>query len=731
VHQCTLSDHRPFIKPSRSEEGGFVNPELPRPQLPGLKDHVPWSELPGPAPPPIDCPEFANIPREWHDRQQFVNWRFVADDKAGWTKRPCHHALYDADPLKFRWSGATPEWGPLGRDTWRTFGVAAAWCHITERLGLVGLGFVFTEDDPYVFIDFDKVIDRATGLIKDPRVEGWLRELDSYTEVSPSGVGLHVFLRGKKPPGGNKNKQASVEVYDRDRFTTLTGVPYRDFPLVINERQEVLERLYAVWFPRREVAGLPNRGRPPAAGLASLVPATFSADQAERSSAQGDVFDRILRSKGREKFERLWAGDTSDHGDDHSAADLALCGILYRHLGGNPAAIDAMFRESGLYRPKWDERRGAMTYGERTIERAMCGIEVCYDDTPKAPDGLQVIFPASAVAPPLPPRALEPLPRPTGPPAQPGPSSPPDWGNFLSRPAAVVAGDGAAVAEDYRTNHKGIPLCPNPRVRLLWPNGPGSDPRVAEFYCKQPGCRACGARIKLDWKACVPRNIAKDEADGFFANNPNAAFVVVDFGVLWDRNTQLSRMLDGRYVVVEGRDANGRAVVTVFALVANVTQIRAPWVARVVSREQFLAEYNAAVDHADRGDGTIHSGRRWPRKDTPARLPLNMFRVVGGLPQNWPENQEVFERRTGTRVVAEHVRPDEADDIQAKFRVAGRKHLWMLPALVVRYYYELLKFGVDETYDEWLNGRDRGVTIVFPPPARGFDTAAWVAAAAN
>ena len=48
-----------------------------------------------------------------------------------------------------------------------------------------------------------------------------VRELDSYTEFSPSGTGLHVLLRAKLPPGGNR--RGRIEIYDRGRFFTVTG----------------------------------------------------------------------------------------------------------------------------------------------------------------------------------------------------------------------------------------------------------------------------------------------------------------------------------------------------------------------------------------------------------------------------------------------------------------------------------------------------------------------------
>jgi hypothetical protein len=68
-------------------------------------------------------------------------------------------------------------------------------------------------------------------------------------------------------------------------------------------------------------------------------------------------------------YHRLFGGDTSDYGGDHSAADMALVGYMARQ-GLSPEDVDKVFRASKLYRPKWDEMRGPLTYGERTISKA-------------------------------------------------------------------------------------------------------------------------------------------------------------------------------------------------------------------------------------------------------------------------------------------------------------------------------------------------------------------------
>lgn len=70
-----------------------------------------------------------------------------------------------------------------------------------------------------------------------------------------------------------------------------------------------------------------------------------------------------------DKYQQIYNGNLSAFGNDHSAADFALVGYLARR-GLNPNEVDQVVRSSQLYRPKWDEKRGASTYGALTIDSA-------------------------------------------------------------------------------------------------------------------------------------------------------------------------------------------------------------------------------------------------------------------------------------------------------------------------------------------------------------------------
>ena len=83
-----------------------------------------------------------------------------------------------------------------------------------------------------------------------------------------------------------------------------------------------------------------------------------------------ELIAKASAAKNGDKFRRLWQGDISGYGS-HSEADLALCGLLAYWCGNDPGRVDQLFRQSGLFRPKWDSQRGNQTYGAITIAHAL------------------------------------------------------------------------------------------------------------------------------------------------------------------------------------------------------------------------------------------------------------------------------------------------------------------------------------------------------------------------
>ncbi len=270
-------------------------------------------------------------PGELRTTDQFVCWREESRD-GDVTKIP--YSVHGG-----RASSTNPK-------TWAPFDEAMA---VSARYD--GIGFVFTEDDPFTGIDIDKCRNAETG-----EIEPWawkiVAALDSYTEVSPSGTGLHIFVKATLP--GSNNRKGPLEMYESGRYFTLTGEHLGGSPTEIHERQDVLERLYQHVFKVEKAPSTTNGHKLRSVSL---------------DVGNEDLLALAMQAKNGEKFRRLWRGDTSDYAGDESRADLALSSLLAFWTDGDTARMDHLFRQSGLMRDKWNRH----DYRERTFNKVLEG----------------------------------------------------------------------------------------------------------------------------------------------------------------------------------------------------------------------------------------------------------------------------------------------------------------------------------------------------------------------
>ena len=314
------------------------------------------------------------IPERLRERDQWVCWR--EEDRDGKpTKIP-------VTPGAGGFASATES------ETWAGFEAALDY---TETEHADGIGFVFTDNDPIVGVDLDDCRDPETGDVDDAALD-IIARLDSYTEVSPSGTGYHVLIRGELPEG--RNRRGGVELYDTARFFTVTSDHVEETPTRVARRQDALTAIHREYVQdtERDMASESKQYE----GADDESPTTGAA------GVDVDLDDKDLLKKARnasngEKFERLWNGNTVGY-DSQSEADMALCCLLAFWTGGDRTQMDQLFRQSGLHREKWDEVHYAdgSTYGEKTIERAIATTSEFYDpdagddaaDPHGSPDGV-------------------------------------------------------------------------------------------------------------------------------------------------------------------------------------------------------------------------------------------------------------------------------------------------------------------------------------------------------
>lgn len=235
-------------------------------------------------------------------------------------------------------------------ETWSSYEKAR---DIYQEKDGYGLGFVFTEDDDLVGIDLDHMRNPENGEI-DEKAEEIIDRLDSYTEISPSGEGFHVIVKGEMPDG--RNRKGGIEMYESGRFFTVTGSRLPGTEPEVQRRSNQLHVVHHKFLkPMRKKRNT-----------------SIGVGDADMDLDDNEVLRKAKNSKSGKEFEALWNGLTSGY-DSHSEADAALCSYLAFWTGGDKQQIDTLFRKSGLMRKKWDHDHSSdgRTYGEMTIDFAV------------------------------------------------------------------------------------------------------------------------------------------------------------------------------------------------------------------------------------------------------------------------------------------------------------------------------------------------------------------------
>ncbi|KXO14530.1 nucleoside triphosphatase, D5 family [Clostridiales bacterium KA00134] len=216
-------------------------------------------------------------------------------------------------------------------------------------------------DGKLVAIDVDGCV--INGGLNDLAKEIVNHFSQSYIEFSPSGKGLRLFTFLPNSITYNndiyKMKSKEVEVYVAgftNRFVTVTGHVYQEGEIV--EESEGLLWLLEKYLKREKQSKTTKQNFK-----------SYLSDE--------EVIEKASNAKNNEKFLNLWAGNIKAY-PSSSEADLALTSILAFYAGGDVEQIDRLFRQSELFRDKWDENRGGKTYGEITIEKAISSLKDVY-----------------------------------------------------------------------------------------------------------------------------------------------------------------------------------------------------------------------------------------------------------------------------------------------------------------------------------------------------------------
>lgn len=283
----------------------------------------------------------STMPYNLRSREQFVIWKYEVRKDGGLTKVPYN-------PKTGNRASSDNQW------TWSDFKTA---CEAVDKYKAHGLGVMFAKS--LMGIDIDHCI--VDGKVSDKARE-IVDSVNSYTEYSPSGTGVHILCFGSIPECGNRKND--VEIYAKGRFFTLTGNVFENNFRKIPKADATKDALLAVYdkYVRRTE---------PAENLAprSVAGREISIDDKK-------IIEKCLSSKRGKDFDDMYNHGITNlflHDDgtaDLSSHDLALCSLI-AYYTGDEKQVDRIFRQSLLMRPKWDEKRGAEYYGDKTIKMAI------------------------------------------------------------------------------------------------------------------------------------------------------------------------------------------------------------------------------------------------------------------------------------------------------------------------------------------------------------------------
>jgi putative DNA primase/helicase len=231
-------------------------------------------------------------------------------------------------PLK---SPYNPESLLAGRPSPAKAGIQKTWGNYQSAIECVkrglaqGIGYEF--DGSVYGIDLDHVIDGGTLT---PEAQEIVGKLNSYTEISPSGTGLHIFVLA---PGADirrhRKKDYFLEIYNEGRYFTVTGNVYGNLK-PIETRTAELQEIHDKYL-------LPE----PIKSVINLTPPIASVRQ-ERFLNIGLARDKV--------FASLWSGQRR-HGNE-SADDIALMNKLAYWCNANPDDMIRAFLSSPYHAQK-------------------------------------------------------------------------------------------------------------------------------------------------------------------------------------------------------------------------------------------------------------------------------------------------------------------------------------------------------------------------------------------
>lgn len=291
--------------------------------------------------------KYSAIPQELKGYKNWVCWQAYPDPKS--------HSGISKKPVNPKTGGLAQSNNP---DTWSDFETA-----VRQSGKYSGIGFMFS-NSPFFGVDLDDmpndIQDYQNGGA-DNIISEFVNTLQSYTEFSQSKTGVHIICKGTLPEGRRKAKNDSggFEMYENGRFFVVTGNYCSEYGY-INDCTESVKPLHSKYLGKT-AEPKPNRQ--------NITVNLNSVD---------DIVRAACSAKNGSLFKALYSGDFSAY-SSQSEADMAFCNMLAFWCGCDAEKMDAIFRQSGLMRDKWDRKQSGTTYGVITLQKAISGCSQTYN----------------------------------------------------------------------------------------------------------------------------------------------------------------------------------------------------------------------------------------------------------------------------------------------------------------------------------------------------------------
>ena len=265
----------------------------------------------------IAAPQYHKIPQELKDVGQWINFASEwLEAKNKWTKPPC-----GVNGLKAKG----------GFKNHVTYDQAK---EAQERIPdtISGVGYVFDQGDPDIGIiglDFDHVVLEDGSIL--PEVEEILGELNSYTEYSISGDGLHVFVEAKGLvfPGGARKfdekgafgENTGLEIFKDSGYMTVSGKRLDKYGTIVRPKcktkVDAMLKKYAKKRMKKSIRAIKEASTEPMFGELG----NFCAEFTERTGIA--VADYTYNDEDGEGSYMIkltecpWGGGETEAGDTH------------------------------------------------------------------------------------------------------------------------------------------------------------------------------------------------------------------------------------------------------------------------------------------------------------------------------------------------------------------------------------------------------------------------------